>query len=577
MSQKDFALPHESSHSFVPDQNHSEMKENDLEERALQPGEGKDDTDEDDNDFGDIFDDSDEGAADYSTNYPGAITKAFNRQRRAQEVAADSNAPKSAMPKTNPQRPAANTLSSIDDQIKDLSRHAGKLRLNDDIVGLSEKRQRGQERSDRATNEQVLDPRTRMILLQVINRGIVSEVNGCVSTGKEANVYHALSEPEECGSSSVLHRAIKIHKSRIVVFKDRERYVTGDHRFQRGFNKGNNRAMVKQWADKEFRNLSRVFAAGIPCPRPLYLRLHVILMDFLGDQKGIPAPKLKDIVFEDASADERESKIDDKWRDLYLQLVAYMRIMYSECRLIHGDLSEYNVLYHHGKLWIIDVSQAVEHDHPKSLEFLRMDIKNVNDFFSRKGVDTLMDRTIFEFVVSTAGPREKAVVEQSLKELFEHRPGEDFADEAQKVVENEVFRQQYIPQTLDQVYDMEKDAELAAKRGNDSLVYKTLLADKVQTRNSKDAVTESDEEGGVGLRKDDLDSESRGLDEDEEEDRDRSESDPEKRPRGKRFEDKDAKREHKRQVKEEKREKREHKMPKHIKKKLVKGGSRNKR
>src|SRR5258708_38495994 len=72
--------------------------------------------------------------------------------------------------------------------------------------------------------------------------------------------------------------------------------------------------------------------------------------------------------------------------------------MYQQCRLVHADLSEYNVLYHDSKLYIIDVSQSVEHDHPHSLEFLRMDIKNVNDFFKRKGVMPFSERTLFKFI-----------------------------------------------------------------------------------------------------------------------------------------------------------------------------------
>jgi RIO kinase 1 len=47
------------------------------------------------------------------------------------------------------------------------------------------------DKADRATTEQVLDPRTRMILFKMLNRGVFHEINGCISTGKEANVYHA--------------------------------------------------------------------------------------------------------------------------------------------------------------------------------------------------------------------------------------------------------------------------------------------------------------------------------------------------------------------------------------------------
>jgi serine/threonine-protein kinase RIO1 len=58
--------------------------------------------------------------------------------------------------------------------------------------------------------------------------------------------------------------------------------------------------------------------------------------------------------------------------------------MYHDCRLVHGDLSEYNMLYHEGEVYFIDVSQSVELDHPHALDFLRKDCQNVNDFFSKK-------------------------------------------------------------------------------------------------------------------------------------------------------------------------------------------------
>jgi serine/threonine-protein kinase RIO1 len=50
--------------------------------------------------------------------------------------------------------------------------------------------------------------------------------------------------------------------------------------------------MVKTWAEKEMRNLARLRAAGIPAPAPLLLRLHVLVMEFIGDD-GVAAPRLK--------------------------------------------------------------------------------------------------------------------------------------------------------------------------------------------------------------------------------------------------------------------------------------------
>jgi RIO kinase 1 len=136
------------------------------------------------------------------------------------------------------------------------------------------------DRANRATSEQVLDPRTRMILFKLINRGLLNSIHGSISTGKEANVYHATSDDP-------LHSnlAIKIYKTSILVFKDRDRYVSGDVRFGK-YSKRNPRKMVRMWAEKEMRNLKRIHAAGIPCPEPLYLKLHVLVMGFLGDKKG---------------------------------------------------------------------------------------------------------------------------------------------------------------------------------------------------------------------------------------------------------------------------------------------------
>ena len=70
------------------------------------------------------------------------------------------------------------------------------------------------------------------------------------------------------------------------------RYVQGDFRFRTGYSKGNPRKMVKLWAEKEFRNLSRLHAAGIRCPQPVHLRLHVLVMEFVG-LNGVAAPRLK--------------------------------------------------------------------------------------------------------------------------------------------------------------------------------------------------------------------------------------------------------------------------------------------
>merc|ERR1712137_92034 len=108
---------------------------------------------------------------------------------------------------------------------------------------------KNKDRKNRSTVELVLDPRTKLILYKMISNRIFDQIFGCVSTGKEANVYYASKGNKEV--------AVKIFKTSILMFKDRDRYVTGEYRFRQGYCKKNPRKMVKMWAEKEFRNLKR--------------------------------------------------------------------------------------------------------------------------------------------------------------------------------------------------------------------------------------------------------------------------------------------------------------------------------
>lgn len=533
--------------------------------------EGPQDTATDDRDYPSESSNDDDSADDIdqddlaSSSNPTNLTKSFNRQRRMNEVASDPNAPKYTFPKSNPQqKPTMNTHARVDDQISSLARHASKLRLDDAQSGMGTKGERKVDKSDRATVEQVLDGRTRLLLLKMINRNVVSEIHGCVSTGKEANVYHAATYPEDEEGNrdgTPLQRAVKVYKTSILVFKDRDKYVSGEFRFKQGYNKSNNRAMVKLWAEKELRNLKRVHSAGIPSPEPVYLRQHVMVMEFLGDSNGVAAPRLKDAVIDGPEAEE-------EWRSLYVQVIAHMRTMYQRCSLVHADLSEYNMLYHSGKIYIIDVSQSVEPDHPRASEFLRMDIKNISDFFRRKGVETLSEPRVFAFIMAKKSSHDD--VNAAIENMFAARDkGED---EAAEDVDVAVFRQQYIPRTLEQVYDVERDVEKVRQGEGADLVYRDLLADNAAPRPAR---TEEDEYGD-----DDQSSQASGdvsifggseHSQESEEDEVGEPRDPfaPQQPRGKRFEDKDAKKAHKQQVKDQKHDQRSKKMPKHVKKKLM--------
>ena len=301
---------------------------------------------------------------------------------------------------------------------------------------------RKKDKADRATVEQVMDPRTRMILFKLLNRGFVKEINGCISTGKEANVYHCTGKGEEGDGEEVegaeealQHRAIKIYKTSILVFKDRDKYVSGEFRFRQGYGRKNPRKMVQTWAEKEMRNLLRIHGAGIPSPKPILLRSHVLLMEFLG-REGWPAPRLKDAQLSESKA-----------RELYRSVLVSVHNMFHLCKLVHGDLSEYNMLYHQGDAYIIDVSQSVEHDHPHALEFLRKDLTNVTEFFRRLGVAVLGLRELFDWVVDSRPAWEERL--DCLAVVAGERSEEERSEQA--LVDEEVFKQVFIPRRLAEV------------------------------------------------------------------------------------------------------------------------------
>lgn len=303
------------------------------------------------------------------------------------------------------------------------------------------------DRSERATTENVMDPRTRLLLYKLVNSNVLQEVNGCVSTGKEANVYFAVSGD---GSAS----AVKVYKTSILVFKDREQYVAGEFRFQR-YCKSNPRKMVRTWAEKEARNLTRLVNAGILAPRVKILRQHILVMDFIGED-GWPAPRLKEVKFPSATTMDR----------CYVELCVMMRIMYQTCKLVHGDLSEYNLLFHEGRVWVIDVSQSVEHDHPQATHFLRRDIVNVNAFFRSKGharlvalVDLFTFITAVDDAEGTKYGADADAMALKLKEIREEKEADAAyrpLDAEQAKVDEQVFLRLDMPRSLNEINETKK-------------------------------------------------------------------------------------------------------------------------
>ncbi|XP_017770486.1 PREDICTED: serine/threonine-protein kinase RIO1 isoform X2 [Nicrophorus vespilloides] len=398
---------------------------------------------------------------------------------------------------------------------------------------MDNERIRIKDKHDRATAEQVMDPKTRMILFKLINKNLITEVNGCISTGKEANVYHATSKDGD-------QYAVKVFKTSILVFKDRDKYVSGEFRFRHGYCRHNPRKMVKTWAEKEMRNLERMHSNGLNVPKPIILRSHVLLMGFIG-KEGWPAPKLKDV-------DLSQSKA----RQVYRDVITAMWKMYNLCKLVHADLSEFNMLYMCGELYIIDVSQSVEHDHPHALEFLRKDCANITDFFRKHEVACLSIKELFDFITDPTITSEN--MDRCLDALSENTAGRSDLTHQQQI-EEEVFKNSYIPKRLTEVLDVERDIN-KAKAGENDLIYKTLIglkSDLSGTSNKPEVLEDEDEQEG----------DEEEVDEDEEDDEESSKFVDSSRPKDESLEDKKAR---KKAVKEAQAEKRKVKVKKHVKK-----------
>ncbi|CAD8071602.1 unnamed protein product [Paramecium primaurelia] len=415
------------------------------------------------------------------------------------------------------------------------------------------------DKEDRATVEQCLDPRTRVILMKMINNKFLKEINGCISTGKEANVYHGW-------DFNNLEYAIKVYKTSILVFKDRDKYVSGEFRFRNGHCKSNPRKMVRLWAEKELRNYKRIFQSSIPCPEPISVKSNIIVMRFIGEDMT-PAPRLKDAT-------------DVLYEDAYMQVVKCMRILYQECKLIHGDLSEYNLLYYKNKVYFIDVSQSMESDHHSASEFLKRDIYNINQYFKKKDIMTFTLRQLYKFITN---PHLQNINEE-LERMQEEREqiNEDLEEEQDKVFVGAIQ-----PKNLNDLPQKIIESELNAfKKGGES-IGKTIAdfqnanleLQQLNNGNELDDNEDSNEDDDES-NKDDQDCNSDSSsdvsllsdnDDDQEQDPENQNEDGEKKKKGGLCKyDGLTKKERKQKVKEEKREKRKTKLPKNIKKILTK-------
>ena len=207
--------------------------------------------------------------------------------------------------------------------------------------------------------EDVFDEVTFLALYKLVHKKWISVLGGSISTGKEANVFYG----ERDGAGI----AIKIYRIRTANFNTMSAYIVGDRRFSHV--KKNRKDLIFAWTKKEYANLTRARDADIPVPEPLVWDRNILIMSFLGKDER-PYPHL------------RNAEIGDP-EQVYECIIGYIDTLYHMAELVHADLSEFNILYG-DKPYLIDMGQSVTLDHPRALQFLMRDIKNINRFFAHR-------------------------------------------------------------------------------------------------------------------------------------------------------------------------------------------------
>lgn len=202
--------------------------------------------------------------------------------------------------------------------------------------------------------------------------GIVDKVDRQLMSGKEANVYIVI-----CGENI---RCAKVYKeANKRSFHQAVHYTEGrkvkNSRMARAMEKGTRYGRKEQeaaWQNAEVNALYKVAAAGVRVPHPYGFYEGVLLMELVSDENGEPAPRLNDLVLTDELARQ------------YHQVLIRQVVRMLCAGIVHGDLSEYNVLVDSDGPVIIDLPQAIDAAaNNNACKMLERDVDNLAIYFSQ--------------------------------------------------------------------------------------------------------------------------------------------------------------------------------------------------
>lgn len=206
----------------------------------------------------------------------------------------------------------------------------------------------------------------------LVDDGLIDDVVRRLKSGKEADVYTVL-----CGEEI---RCAKVYKEATQrSFKQAVQYQEGrkvrNSRNARAMQKGSKFGRKQQeesWQTAEVDALFRLANAGVRVPQPYICLDGVLLMELITDGDGIVAPRLSDVIL---TEEEAVADFETMIRNIVRMLCA---------GIVHGDLSEFNVLMDAEGPVIIDLPQAVDaaaNNHAESM--FERDVNNMTEYYSR--------------------------------------------------------------------------------------------------------------------------------------------------------------------------------------------------
>lgn len=206
-------------------------------------------------------------------------------------------------------------------------------------------------------------------------RGFLDELISGIKTGKEASVF--------LGRNSEGFVAVKVYTDlRVRSFKRDQAYrqgrFIGDSRIEKAIEQGSQKGLDAHqilWVQEEFRQMKHLSQHGVSVPKAIAVNGITLVMQFIGDQDGNPAPRLSDLKMEQDEAEEA-----------FRQSVLNLKRIVGAGR-VHGDYSTFNILWHNGRAVVIDFPQVIElKNNPNAKAFLARDVRSLCKSFRKLGI-----------------------------------------------------------------------------------------------------------------------------------------------------------------------------------------------